>query len=196
MRGARPLTDEEIELVLSSFTGRFQLRDRALFLTGLRTGFRISELLSLRVGDVVRGGKIVDSATVPRRNMKKKLEGRTVVLHAQAKEALALWVADMHEMWVVRPDTFVFLSRKGYRKNRPLGRKSAWAILDRTYRENQLAGTLGTHAMRKSFAKRVHELLGRDIVKTQQALGHRNIGSTVSYLSFLQEEIDDAILGQ
>ncbi len=50
------------------------------------------------------------------------------------------------------------------------------------------------HAMRKTFANKVHVLLGRDLVKTQRALGHKNVSSTVSYLSFLEEEIDEAIL--
>ncbi len=62
------------------------------------------------------------------------------------------------------------------------------------YAEHQLGGTLGTHAMRKTFANNVHVLLGRDLVKTQRALGHKNVSSTVSYLSFLEEEIDEAIL--
>jgi site-specific recombinase XerD len=53
------------------------------------------------------------------------------------------------------------------------------------YAEHQLGGTLGTHAMRKAFANKLHVLLGRDLVKTQRALGHKNVSSTVSYLSFL-----------
>jgi site-specific recombinase XerD len=48
--------------------------------------------------------------------------------------------------------------------------------------------------MRKTFANRVHVLLGRDLVKTQRALGHKNINSTVCYLSFLEDEIDAATL--
>lgn len=192
MKGARPLSDTEVKLVLSSFQGRYAMRDRALFLTGLRTGFRISELLSLRVGDIIRHGQVADWVSVQRRHMKKKTEGRTVPLHSQAKEAIAVWVGEMEVNGAVPPDTYLFRSRKG--QNRPISRKSAWAILDGQYRGNGLAGCLGTHAMRKTFAKRVHELLGRDLVKTQRALGHRNVGSTVSYLSFLQEEIDAAIL--
>jgi site-specific recombinase XerD len=62
------------------------------------------------------------------------------------------------------------------------------------YTENRISGTLGTHTMRKTFANKVHVLLGRDLVKTQRALGHKNVSSTVSYLSFLEEEIDEAIL--
>ncbi len=52
MRGTRPLTDEEIEIVSGSFSGRFELRDRALFLLGVKSGFRISELLSLRLNEI------------------------------------------------------------------------------------------------------------------------------------------------
>lgn len=86
----------------------------------------------------------------------------------------------------------MFRSRKG--TNRAIGRKHAWTILTSTYCEHHLSGKLGTHAMRKTFANRVHALLGRDLVKTQRALGHKNINSTVAYLSFLEEEIDAAIL--
>jgi len=46
----------------------------------------------------------------------------------------------------------------------------------------------------RTFATRVYDHLNRDLVKTQRALGHKNINSTVSYLSFRDEEIDAAIL--
>ena len=47
---------------------------------------------------------------------------------------------------------------------------------------------------RGQHAHRVHEKLGRGLVKTQRALGHANINSTVSYLSCADEEIHAAIL--
>jgi integrase len=58
MKGCRPLTDTEITEVLQSFAGRYALRDKALFVLGLLSGFRISELLSLRVQDVYRHGRL------------------------------------------------------------------------------------------------------------------------------------------
>jgi integrase len=51
MKGCRPLTDEEITLLSRSFGGTYAARDRALFILGLKSGFRISALLSLRVGE-------------------------------------------------------------------------------------------------------------------------------------------------
>ena len=38
--------------------------------------------------------------------------------------------------------------------------------------------------MRKTFANRIYDKLEGDLPKTQRALGHKNINSTVSYLSF------------
>jgi integrase len=77
MKGCRPLTDQEVNLISRSFSGTFAKRNKALFILGVRSGFRISELLSLRVGDVLQHGKIVEHVTVARAHMKKKLEGRT-----------------------------------------------------------------------------------------------------------------------
>ncbi len=58
---------------------------------------------------------------------------------------------------------------------------------------NELTGTLGTHMMRKTFANRLYERLGRDLFKTQKALGHQNVNSTVQYLHVDQDEINAAI---
>lgn len=192
MKGCRPLSDEEVDLVARTFAGKYASRDRALFLLGVRSGFRISEILSLRLADVVQAGRIVDRVTVQRRNMKKRIEGRTVLLHPDAKTALAEWVEDLRADGYMTADAFVFQSRNG--RNRPMTRCQAWRVLTEAYRANDLTGKLGTHSMRKTFADRVYDRLGRDLVKTQRALGHRNINSTVQYLSFREEEIDAAIL--
>ena len=52
MKGTRPLDNDEIRQVAAAFTGTFAVRNRGLFMLGVSTGGRISELLSLRVGDV------------------------------------------------------------------------------------------------------------------------------------------------
>src|SRR5687768_13049958 len=81
MKGCRPLTEAEVAVVLQSFGGRYARRDQALFLLGVKSGFRVSELLSLRWGTVLQQGQLADRITVPRRHMKQRREGRTVLLH-------------------------------------------------------------------------------------------------------------------
>jgi site-specific recombinase XerD len=192
MKGCRPLTDTEVTLVAMSFGGMYAARDKALFLLGVTTGFRISELLSLTVGDVYQHGRVVERVTVRRAHMKRKTEGRTVVVHPKAQAALQVWLTEFAAAGALLPSRYVFASRKGV--NRPICRETANQILHDAYATNGLNGQLGTHSMRKTFANNVYDKLGRDLVKTQRAMGHKNINSTVSYLSFCEAEIDQAIL--
>ena len=80
MKGTRPLDNNEIRLVSACFTGTYEVRNRGLFMLGVSTGGRISELLSLHdrgrvsepqsrhrsalsIGAIVKGGEV--SRAVP-----------------------------------------------------------------------------------------------------------------------------------
>jgi site-specific recombinase XerD len=165
----------------------------------VRFGFRISELLSLKVGDVLQHGKVVEHVSVARAHMKKKTKGRTVPLHPRARAALWVWLEPMSKILkgTLDPKTPVFCSRvrdtaTGWR--RAVSPEQAWRILVKAYKSNELTGKRGTHNMGKTFANRIYDKLGKDLVKCQRALGYRNINSTVSYLSFREEDITEAIL--
>jgi integrase len=186
------LTEAKVALVRQSFGGRYARRDQALFLLGVKSGFRISELLALRLGDVWPGARVVERVTVHRRHMKKQTEGRTILLHPEAQAAGPCPAA-----------TYVFRSRKG--SNRSIRRRQALRVLREGYDANELTGPLGTHAMRKTFANHVYQYLcvrraAGDAIDpfrlTSKALGHRSITSTDGYLSFLEADIDAAILGR
>jgi integrase len=201
MKGCRPLTVAEVARLRQSFGGRYARRDRALFLVGVKSGFRISELLSLQVGDVWRGQQVVERVTVRRRHMKRQTEGRTVLLHPEARAALTAWLGELQATGPCPPETYVFRSRKG--PNRPISRRHALRVLREVYEANELTGPLGTHTMRKTFANHVYRhLCARRAAgealdpfrMTSKALGHRSITSTDGYLSFLEADIEDAIL--
>ena len=59
MKGTRPLDNDEIRRVSTCFTGTFEVRNRGLFMLGVSTGGRISELLSLTIGDVYQNSAAV-----------------------------------------------------------------------------------------------------------------------------------------
>ena len=164
------------------------MRNRVLILLGLRTGFRISELLSLRRSHVFQNGKVVSRVYLERRYLKGKKASRELALHPQARAALEELVPTIPEA----PETFLFASREG--ENCPLNRRSAWVVLKKAARACGLEGKVATHSMRKTFAKRVHEKGGKDLRKTQEAMNHANINSTAAYISVEQEDVDDLIL--
>ena len=179
MRGRRPLTDEEIESVV--FEGAYASRDKALFVLGIKTGLRVSELLSLRVKD------LTDRVQVARRNTKGKVSSRSVVYHPDARAAVDAWITEAH----LGAEDPVFKSRRG---SGPIGRIQAWKILKAAFEAAMISGPTGTHSLRKTFAKKIYAALDKDLVKTQAALGHRDVNSTAQYLSFETEEVDSAVL--
>src|SRR5271157_350177 len=140
MQGSRPLTDQEIELVLSRLTC---VRDKTLMVIGIRAGFRISEILSLRVENVTQYGKVANQITVNRANMKGKHSSRTVPLHPQAKGALEEYLG---QMGTYDAKTRLF----------PFTRQNADKILRKAFGEAKLEGKVSSHSLRKSFANKVH----------------------------------------
>lgn len=192
MQGAKPITDEQVKLVLNSFDGIYRLRNKCLFILGLKTGFRISELLSLLISDVYQFDKVVDNITVRRKNMKGRNGGRTIPLHKDAKEILSEYLNSLPDYIIENKKSFLFQSNK--KGDHPINRQQAWNLLKKQFDKNRIPFT-GTHSMRKTFAKTMYDRLDGNIFKIKEAMGHKSVNSTVSYLSFKQDEINNAILG-
>jgi len=205
MIGCRPLTPHEFALVLRAFHGPHELRNRLLFVLGVTTGFRISELLALMISDVHRVGAAVTRIRVQRRHMKggrtapgpghsKRVHGRTAVLTPLARKHLDLWLGRLALDGALEPRTPLFVSRKG--TGRAISRVQAYRILRNAFEYCELdLASPGTHTMRKTFADTMYQALDQNIFKLQKALGHASPSSTVAYLSFNEEEIDEAAIG-
>lgn len=193
MKGCRPLTDAEVIAVAGELARTLHgTRDVALFLTGVRTGFRVSELLSLRVGAAFQNGNYVDFLTVQKMYMKGKAVSRGVPLHTEARAALERQVGELTARGKAGARDYLFPSRQG--GSRAICRTQAWRVLKASFKALGLTGTLSTHVMRKTFARRMWEYFGHDLVLLQQALGHARITSTVSYISFAEKQVSDAFL--
>ena len=88
MKGTRPLDNNEIRLVSACFTGTYQVRNRGLFLLGVSTGGRISELLSLRVGDVYQNKKPVTDLLYGKSIVKGGEVSRSVPVNADGRRSI------------------------------------------------------------------------------------------------------------
>lgn len=195
MKGCRPLNSDEINECLNSFEGKYKLRNQAMFILGLNTGYRVKELLSLKIKDIMPYSKIADYVTVQRANMKKKVESRTIVLNNTAKQYLKNYLDNFEEIYGKPIDKSFYLFKSQKSDNKAISTRQATGVLYLVYRDNEMTGKLATHTMRKTYAKNIHEKLGNDIVLTQRAMGHRQITSTQHYLSFDNKVIDQAISG-
>jgi integrase len=152
-------------------------------------------MLSLRVEDVIRYGKVVGRIRVLRANMKGN-DSRDVELTPFAEKPLLRWIQDgLWRKGHIQPRTYLFRSQVG--KNRAISRRHAYRILKDNFIQNCITGPTGTHSMRKTFAKYMHENF-IERARTEsidpffllvEALGHANPSNTAKYISFEEEHI-------
>jgi site-specific recombinase XerD len=188
MKGSRPLTRAQVKALLKATDS---IREKALLTLGFATGYRISELLSLKVADVATNGVIHSHVTVKASNTKTK-QGRTVLLNSDAKKAL-LALVNWLKAKGLEANAPLFVSRKHVNGFAAISRQQAHKLLKALFAAIGEFGNVSTHTLRKTFAKAIYEATGGKIELVQIALGHAAINSTVSYLSFNTESIDDAI---
>ena len=181
MKGTRPLDNDEIRRVSTCFTGTFEIRNRGLFMLGVSTGGRISELLSLRVGDVYQNKKPVTDLLYGKSIVKGGEVSRSVPVNADGRRAideLVNWHRRHYRSVASKRPLFPSRHKSG---TVPMHRQTAHAILKTAFIEAGLNGHIATHSLRKSFAQRLYDKTG-DIYMVQELLGHRNISTTQKYL--------------
>ena len=192
MKGTRPLDNAEIRRVSAAFTGTFEVRNRGLFMIGVSTGGRISELLSLRVADVYQNKKPVTDLLFDKSIVKGKETSRAVPVNVDGRLAIAElvnWHRDRYgDLDAKRP---LFPSRNG-KGQQQMSRRTAHNVLKDAFVSAGLNGHLATHSLRKSFAQRLYDHTG-DIFAVQEMLGHKNVATTQKYLGVNYASVRDAL---
>lgn len=194
--GCRALAEDECKRILEAMGGRYWARDRAIFELMRRTGYRVSEVLSLRVGDVFdhECGTIRSSITVEKLNMKGRRQSRTMPLHAEARAALLLHIRQS-DLDYTGFATWPLFCRQGTAT--PMSRRHALRILqDAAEAAGVDTDRLGTHSLRKTFASTVYQSphVAGDLAKMSRLMGHANPSNTLRYLEFLDNSLEAAVL--
>ena len=186
MGGMRDYSDTEIDLVRKSFGGRYALRDRCYFEMALQMGLRVSEMLSLTVGQVFQYNKVVDEVSIDRMHMKGgkagKASGRTLPVFASTKPHILAWLQCLASLLNVKdpkdinPTTPLCMSRVRNKdgSRRAISREQAWRMIKAIAREKELSGKVGTHSTRKTLARKAMAW-SNDICIVQKLLGHRSL---------------------
>ena len=191
--GCRPLSDDEITRLLDGCQGRYRARDVTLITMGMHTGFRISELLSMRIRDVWDGSQVANEVHVAKGFVKGKKKSRTMPLHERVREALSAFLQSSR-MWHPLFQNWPLFHSQGCAKQ--LSTRQAFdVIVDAASKAGLDVDRVGTHTLRKTFARRmwVSASVSRDPAKMARLLGHDNWGNTLRYLEFA-DELDAAVL--
>ncbi len=194
---ARPFTEPEYLLLSQHFAAARRTRDRLLLVLGCATGYRIQELLSLTVGQVWDGADVVKEITVARRDLKggrgaykRAVKGRRVPL----SEAVRGAVRD-HLTAIGPGEAARFLFATGRSHGAGMNRSQAFRVLVDACTACGIDTTrISTHSLRKTFVGRCYAASGRDLIKTQRAVGHSSPITTARYLETDTADLDRLVL--
>lgn len=192
MKGTRPLTIEEIGLVKSAFEGKYAVRNRSLFMIGVSTGGRISELLALRIGDVYQNDNPVSQLLFVKSIVKGQENARAVPVNSDGRDAITELIAWHQECYgCLDANRPLFSSRKSGGGISAIGRQQAHRIFKSACEKASLNGKLATHSLRKSYAQRLYGLLS-DIFCIKELLGHKSVVTTQAYLGVDYSKVEQA----
>lgn len=147
-----------------------------LFLIGVATGLRVSDILRLRVRDVLYA-----PFTVTEMKTKKT---RQFDFSKAPYVGLLRALVDYVDRYNLQPGHYLIFSRPN-EKHRSLSRIQAYRVLRAAGAFLGLQG-IATHSMRKTFA-REHFEAHKDIQALQSILNHKHTTTTLMYLFSMDE---------
>lgn len=160
----------DMKLSLKRFCGE---RDYILFLLGINTGLRVSDLLNLKVKEIKKKKKII----VKEGKTKKPRTIHLVNIYDELNDYID----------TIEGSEWLFPSRKG---NKPITRVQAYRQLNKAAKMVDIEDGIGTHTMRKTFGY-WHYKQFRDVAQLQMILNHAHPEITLRYIGITDEEIEN-----
>lgn len=171
----KPFTTDDIEALLKACDeGLYRWRDRAIVLTLLDTGLRVSEFVSLTVGDVDRAGMI--------KVMGKGRKERYVRVGTRARKALLRYLSERDEAGPGEP---LWVGHQG-----PLTLDGIEKLMQRLG-ERAGVSPSNPHRFRRTFAT-WSAAAGIDAHSLRFLLGHESLEIARRYVEMAKADIEEA----
>ncbi len=174
------LTLNEIERLLAApdLKKPAGVRDMAMLHTMYAAGLRVSELTTLRMGDIVDldGGVLAVTGKGDKR--------RIVPIGEWAVFTIKRYLEDVRPLWARPGEGVVFLTNR----RKAMTRQGFWRIIKKYALKAEITKDISPHKLRHSFA--THLLQGgADLRSVQAMLGHVDISTTQIYTHVTTEHI-------
>jgi integrase/recombinase XerD len=173
------LSQQEVEALLAApdVSTTLGLRDRAMLETLYATGVRVSELVSLTLGQVR-----LDPGYV--KVWGKGGKERIVPVGSQAREWLSRYLESARPALDAMHEDAIFLTVRG----KAMTRQRFWQLIRKHGRKGGVTTHLSPHVLRHSFATHLLEH-GADLRAVQAMLGHADISTTEIYTHITRERL-------
>ncbi|MED4533408.1 site-specific integrase [Metabacillus fastidiosus] len=180
MQTVQPIKEKDKLEAIKKILRASSIRNELLFVLGINTGLRISDLLSLEIGDV----KASDKIEIREKKTKKQ---RTIAISRKTCRLIERYLKE--ERPNAEYDEPLFLSQKGG----PISRQHAYDILNKAARAVGINDRIGTHSLRKTFGYFAYKK-GVDLAMIQKLLNHSSQAETLRYIGITQEQMDEIVL--
>lgn len=178
MELVEPIRNKKQIGALKKYLRSQNIRDYLLFVLGINSGLRISDLLKLTVEDVKNQDRI---------SIREQKTGKMkdFPLSETCKKAINEY---LNTTGIATGA--LFISRKG---NKPITRVQAYRILREGAKTVGITEAIGTHTLRKTFGYHAYQN-GVDITRIQKLLNHSAPNVTLAYIGITREELDNVYI--
>lgn len=162
-------------------------RDLLLFNLGINSGLRISDILSMKVSDVIDPkGKVRDRYEL---RETKTGKSKNFIFNDNLKKSIEKFLKGYQGDY----DRPLFISTHADTHNKPLTRQQAYNVLNHAADYIGITDRIGCHTTRKTFGYWAYKS-GVDISKLQQIFNHSAPSVTLRYIGIQQDDIDDVYI--
>ena len=174
-----PIRDFNLILDIADYLREQNERDYVLFMFGIYSGLRISDILPLKVRDVKHADYIY------LREEKTGKEKRFPINYELKKI--------LHHYTKGKRD-YEYLFRKSKGKNEPITRQRVWQILNNAASYFGYKDKIGCHTLRKTFGYWLYQNT-KDAASIMDILNHSDISITKRYIGVNQDSKDQLMKG-
>ncbi len=172
-----PIRDKnDIQRIVEYFKQNDKLKYAVLFKLGVNSGLRVSDLLGLKVKDVLNQSTI-------RLREQKTGKNKLFPLKTELQTMLNDFCKNRN------PNEWLFVGRHGLKLDRII----VYKTIVHACQELKINANVGTHTMRKTFGYH-HYKQFRDIALLQMIFNHYSPVVTKRYIGITQDEINESYL--
>ena len=188
MNTVQPLRDKKDIEKMKSYLKDRNPRDYLMFMIGISSALRISDILKLKVSNVWDGKKVKSHIDI---REKKTDKGKRFAISPNLEKALRDYIKSNQ----LSPDDYLVTSKKpdkdGNRK--PISRQQAHEILSNAAEWIGIKDAVSTHTMRKTWGYWAYKS-GVSLALIMEALNHSSIANTKKYLGITQDDLDEVYI--